>query len=99
MITEEQVMDVLKTCQDPEIPISIVDLGLIYGVDIDNENKKINVRMTLTTPACPMYGQIMADVKQKVENAIDSEVNVEMVWNPPWTPDKMSPEARTKIGL
>ena len=98
MVTEEEVMNVLKQCYDPEIPVNIVDLGLIYGVSI--EDKTVDVDMTLTSPGCPMHSLIARDVKQKLETIPGLEkVNVRVVWDPPWTPDRMSEEAKKTLGM
>lgn len=99
MITEEQVKSILKNCYDPEIPVNIVDLGLVYGIKIDNDNKKVKITMTLTSPGCPMYAQISEDVKRKVEEGTAYEATVEMVWEPCWTQDKMSEDGKAMIGL
>lgn len=99
MPTEENVKKILKNCYDPEIPINIVDLGLVYGIKIDNENKKIAITMTLTSPGCPMYTQIMEDVKRKVEEGTGFNTTVEMVWEPRWTQEMMSEDAKAMIGL
>ncbi|MCS6767928.1 MAG: PqqD family peptide modification chaperone [Candidatus Nitrosocaldus sp.] len=96
-VSEQQVLDALKQCMDPEIPLSVVDLGLIYGIDIDEENN-IKIKMTMTTPGCPLHNTLVRDVKRalnKVEGIKD--VSVEIVWDPPWTPERMSPEAREKV--
>jgi metal-sulfur cluster biosynthetic enzyme len=97
-LTKEQVMKVLKTCYDPEIPINIVDLGLIYEVAIKNGN--ISIRMTMTSPMCPLAGFIAEDVKTKVQ-AIPGvkKTSVEIVWKPQWSPEKISKEARKSLGL
>ena len=89
MVTKEDVMEVLKKCYDPEIPINIVDLGLVYDVDIEGD--RVHIKMTLTTPGCPMSAMIVDNVRQKVES-IDGIKNaeVELVWDPPWTPDRIS---------
>ncbi len=98
MVTEEEVMNVLKQCYDPEIPVNIVDLGLIYGVSI--EDNTVDVDMTLTAPGCPMHSLIARDVKQKLETIPGLEkVNVRVVWDPPWTPDRMSEEAKKALGM
>jgi metal-sulfur cluster biosynthetic enzyme len=97
-VTKEKVMEVLKNVIDPEIGINIVDLGFIYGVDI--KGKEIHVRMTLTTPGCPMHSMFVHEVKQSLESAFDdAEVEIEMVFDPPWTPDRMSNEAKKKLGV
>lgn len=89
-------MEVLKTCYDPEIPINIVDLGLIYDVVVIGD--RAHIKMTLTTPGCPMCDFIAEDVKRKVETVegIDKVV-VELVWDPPWTPDRISENAMKKV--
>lgn len=98
MVTKENVMKALKECYDPEIGMSIVDLGFIYDVKVD-ENK-VHIKMTLTTPGCPMHSLITEDVRNKVNELKGvEEVNVELVWNPPWTPDRMSDEAKKKLGF
>ncbi len=89
MVTKEDVMEVLKKCYDPEILINIVDLGLVYDVDVEGD--RVHIKMTLTTPGCPMSAMIVDNVRQKVES-IDGIKNaeVELVWDPPWTPDRIS---------
>ena len=89
MVTEEELMEVLKKCYDPEIPINIVDLGLVYDVNVEGD--RAHIKMTLTTPDCPMAAMILDNVKQKVES-IDGikKAEVELVWEPPWTPDRIS---------
>ncbi len=96
-VNEQKVLNALKQCMDPEIPLSIVDLGLIYGIDID-DNNNVNIRMTMTTPGCPLHNTLVRDVKNalsKVEGI--GNVNVEIVWDPPWSPERMSPEAKAMI--
>jgi FeS assembly SUF system protein len=98
MVTQDEVMAVLRQCYDPEIPINIVDLGLIYNVEIGD--KRVDVDMTLTAPGCPMHALIARDVKQKLGTIPDvEEINVKVVWDPPWTPDRMSDEAKKKLGF
>lgn len=93
MVTKEEVMEVLKKCYDPEIPINIVDLGLVYDVDVEDDQARI--KMTLTTPGCPMSAMIVDNVIQKVES-IDGikKAEVELVWDPPWTPERISKKAK-----
>ncbi|NVM04754.1 MAG: DUF59 domain-containing protein [Candidatus Helarchaeota archaeon] len=100
MITKEQVIETLKNCYDPEIPIvNLVELGLIYDVQV-NENNDINVKMTLTAPGCPMHSLISQDAKSKIEKIEGvGKVNIEVVWDPPWNPNMMSDEAKQKLGL
>jgi FeS assembly SUF system protein len=93
LIKKSDVINALKECYDPEIPVNIVDLGLIYDVKINKND--VHIKMTLTTPGCPMHAFIIEDVKQKVKKIKGvKKVNVEIVWNPPWSPDRMSPRAR-----
>ena len=96
---ESDVIDALRTVFDPEIPISIYDLGLIYVVDID-ENGLTYVGMTLTAPGCPVAGEIpkwVSDAVMKVDGI--SKVDVEILWEPAWTPDNMSEAAKLDLGL
>jgi metal-sulfur cluster biosynthetic enzyme len=96
--TQEEVYDVLRTCYDPEIPVNIVDLGLVYDVQVIAQ--KIDVKMTLTAQGCSMGGQIAAEAEQKlleIPGIIDAKV--EIVWEPPWEPSLMSPEAKKTLGM
>jgi len=96
-VTSQQVLDSLKQCMDPEIPINIVDMGLIYGVKVSNDNK-VDVKMTMTTRGCPLHDTIVSDVKRYVNKVPGvSDVNVEIVWEPAWTPEKMSEEGKKLI--
>jgi len=98
MIEKKTVMAVLKKCYDPEMPINIVDLGLIY--DIGVRNSKVNIKMTLTSPGCPMQFYIVEDVKKKVSKIGGVKgVDVEIVFDPPWSPDRMSKTAKKKLGV
>ena len=96
MVTEAEVLEALTNCIDPEISVNLVDLGLIYDVQI--EEKNVNIKLTLTTRGCPMHSSISNDVKSKllalpeVENA-----QVDVVWDPPWNPSMMSESARQKL--
>ena len=95
-VTSEQVLDSLKQCMDPEIPINIVDMGLIYGVDV-RENNKIDIKLTMTTRGCPLHDTLINDVKRYVNKVPGvTDVNIEIVWEPPWTPERMS-EAGKKL--
>jgi len=97
-LTKEEVLKVLKNVVDPEVGINIVDMGFIYGVDIEGD--KVKIRMTLTTPSCPMHSMFVHEVENAVKSTFDNvEVQVEMVFDPPWTPDKMSNEAKKKLGF
>jgi metal-sulfur cluster biosynthetic enzyme len=98
-ITKDQVYVQLKKCMDPEIPVNVVDLGLIYDVEIDAE-KDVNIKMTMTTRGCPLHNTMVSDVKKYVGkiNGIGT-INVEIVWDPPWSIDKMDPTARESLGF
>jgi len=99
-IFEEHVWYAIKTVFDPEIPVNLVDLGLIYNVEIDQQTKCANIQMTLTAPGCGMGPILVSDVEYRVAQApnVDS-VNVELVFDPPWHKDMMSEEAQLETGL
>ncbi len=99
MVLEQQIVDALRGVYDPEIPINIYDLGLIYGIDID-ENRVVNIEMTLTTPGCPVAQTFPGTVECAVK-CVDSveDVHVELVWDPPWTKDRMTEDALLSLGL
>ena len=96
-VSEDQVRNSLKQCMDPEVPLSIVDMGLIYGIDI-SKNNDVNIKMTMTTQGCPLHETMVDDVKRytKKVSGVNS-VNVDIVWDPPWTMDKMSDEAKAMM--
>lgn len=97
----EEVFEALRPIVDPELNLSIVDLGLIYDAEPDEEHKRINIKMTLTSPACPVGPQIMGAVHStalQIEGVED--VDIELVWNPPWDPRKMATEdVRMMLGI
>ncbi len=96
---ETAVIEALQTIYDPEIPVNIYELGLIYSVEVDTDGRT-EIRMTLTAPACPVAGAIVEEVAEKsgrVEGVSTS--HVELVWDPPWTPDKMSDAAKLELGM
>jgi FeS assembly SUF system protein len=96
---EEAVVEALKTVYDPEIPVNIYELGLIYGVEVSEEGRA-EIRMTLTAPACPVAGALVEEVAEKsgrVEGVSTS--HVELVWDPPWTPDNMTDAAKLELGM
>jgi FeS assembly SUF system protein len=96
---KENVVAALRTIFDPEIPVNIYDLGLIYDLDVDDEGK-VGIRMTLTAPACPVAGTFPATVEARLYEVPGViEVRVELVWEPAWTMDKLSEDARLKLGL
>ena len=98
--TEERVIEVLRTVFDPEIPVNIYDLGLIYRIELDEAGTSLSVDMTLTAPSCPAADFIMEDVRQKLETIQGIEhVDVQLVFEPEWSQDMMSEEARLELGL
>ncbi len=96
---ESQIVEVIRTIYDPEIPVNIYEMGLIYDIDVVPEGK-VQVKMTLTSPACPVAGSLVAEVESKTR-AIDgvTDVAVELVWEPPWTPEKMSEAAKLQLNM
>jgi FeS assembly SUF system protein len=97
---EEQVIAALRTVYDPEIPLNIYDLGLIYEIDADDELGTVDIKMTLTAPNCPVAGSMPAAVARAVESLDNvTSADVELVWDPPWTKDNMSDEAKLQLGL
>ena len=97
-LTEEQIWVVLRECYDPEIPVNIVDLGLVYDVAI--AGNRVDVKMTLTAPGCHLGGMIAGDVQNKLM-ALDGvvEANVELVWDPPWHQSMITAEGRKTLGM
>ena len=96
---EQRVIAVLRTIYDPEIPVNIYNLGLIYNIDISNDNK-VDIKMTLTAPACPVAGSMPGQVECAVKSLNDvSEASVDLVWDPPWDQDRMSDEAKLMLDL
>ena len=97
MVKVEDVRSSLKQCMDPEVPLSIVDMGLIYGINV-NENNDVDIKMTMTTQGCPLHETMVDDVKRYTKKVSGvNNVNVEIVWDPPWTMDKMSDEAKSMM--
>jgi metal-sulfur cluster biosynthetic enzyme len=96
MIARNAVMEALKKVIDPELGLNIVDLGLVYDVKVDDRN--VDVTMTLTTPGCPLHTAIARGAQTAVHNlpGVD-QATVNVVWDPPWTPERMSPEARARL--
>lgn len=98
MPTQDEVIDVIKQCYDPEIPINIHDLGLIY--QIDTKPDSVYVKMTLTAAGCPAAQSLPEQVRQRISTALGvKQVNVEVTFDPPWTPQRISPEGRKKLGI
>ena len=96
---EKKIIEALKTCFDPEIPVNIYELGLIYNVDVQPTGL-VHVRMTLTSPACPAAGSLPPEVRWKVQEIPGvKDAQVEIVWDPPWTKERMSEAARLQLGI
>lgn len=95
---EEEVLTVLRSIIDSEIGMNIVDLGLVYGVEVSDH--KLHVDLTMTTPACPMGEMILDDVREVLSSLepADVEIDISLVWDPPWSPDRMSEYARKQLG-
>jgi len=102
-ITQNDVLNALRQCYDPEIPVNIVDLGLIYDVRFASASdnlQDVTVDMTLTAQGCPEHVNISAQVKARLEQLPGiRNANVNVVWTPPWTPERLSPEARKQLGI
>lgn len=96
---EAEVVEALRNIYDPEIPVNIYDLGLIYEIIVD-EYGEVIIRMTLTSPACPVAGSLPGEVERKVRSTEGvTDVVVELVWEPPWSMDRMTEEARLELGF
>ncbi len=97
---EERVVEMLKTVYDPEIPVNVYDLGLIYRIELNDDLTQLDVDMTMTAPSCPMADFILEDVRQKLETIEGlATVNVNLVFEPEWTQDMMTEEAKLELGL
>lgn len=96
-VTSQEVKDSLKQCMDPEVPINIVDMGLIYAIDVA-DNDDVNIKMTMTTQGCPLHDTLVQDVTRYVKKVPGvNNVKVDIVWDPPWTMDKMSDEGKATL--
>jgi FeS assembly SUF system protein len=99
---EAKVVEMIKTCYDPEIPVNIYELGLIYGVEVAQEEERaaVHVTMTLTSPACPVAGSLPPEVEEKIRSIPEvTEAKVEVVWEPPWNLSMMSEGAKLQLGI
>ncbi len=97
---QERVIEVLRTVYDPEIPVNIYDLGLIYRIELNDDATELSVDMTLTAPSCPAADFILEDVRQKLETISGlTKVDVQLVFEPEWNKDMMSEEAKVELGL
>ena len=96
---EEKIIAMLKSCYDPEIPVDIFELGLIYEIGIDDK-ANVNLKMTLTSPACPVAGSLPPEVEGKVKAIPEvNDAKIELVWSPPWDKDMMSEVAKVELGF
>lgn len=99
MPTVDEIMDRLRNCYDPEIPLNVVDLGLVYNVQVENEGD-VTVEMTLTAQGCPSHSEISRDIRTTLLSTPGvNNAKVDVVWDPPWTPERISPEGRKKLGI
>ncbi|GHO75857.1 hypothetical protein KSD_36280 [Ktedonobacter sp. SOSP1-85] len=99
-INEAEVMDALRECYDPEIPVNIVDLGLIYGIDIQEADASVNVTMTLTAIGCPMAGEVIEEVESRVKQVENVQnCKVDLTFDPPWSPERMTEDAKWELGM
>ena len=99
-INEAELVDALRECYDPEIPVNIVDLGLVYDVEVNTETGHVAIKMTLTALGCPMASEVMQEVEShvlQVENV--KSCDVELTFDPPWTPEKMTEDAKWELGM
>jgi len=98
-LLEGKVIEAIRQVYDPEIPVNLYDLGLIYEIAVADDNS-VKVKMTLTAPACPVAGSLPAEVERRIENVPEvKSADVELVWDPPWTRDRMSEAAQLELGL
>lgn len=96
---EKTIVDYLKTIYDPEIPVNIYELGMIYEIKIDDEDN-VYIKMTLTTPACPVAGSLPGEVRERIQNVPGvNQVEIDLVWDPPWTTEMMTEEAKLQLGM
>ena len=100
MISKEDVIEAAKKCFDPEIPVNIWDLGLIYDIELNEDQDAVKVRMTLTAQGCPAAQQIPQELKEKIMKDTKAKtVDVELVFTPAWTPERISEEGKKKLGI
>ena len=99
LMIENDVIEALRTVYDPEIPVNIYELGLIYNIAVEQDGF-VHVKMTLTSPMCPVAGTLPGEVEDKIREVRGvTEVNVDVVWDPPWNPEMMSEAARLELGF
>ncbi|MEM0087127.1 MAG: metal-sulfur cluster assembly factor [Candidatus Micrarchaeaceae archaeon] len=97
-VTKDEILEKLRECVDPELGINVVDLGLVYGIEI-KENNDVKLTMTMTSPMCPVTSIILAEVQMRLEEIEGiGKIEVELVWEPLWSPDMISPEIKAQLG-
>ena len=109
MVSRDLILEKLSSVVDPELGLNIVDMGLIYDIIIhekkktkkkgSSQNQRVDIKMTFTTPACPLMGMILDQVKTKLEELPDLDVGISVVFDPPWTPERMSQRAKIQTGM
>jgi FeS assembly SUF system protein len=98
-ILETEIIEALRTCYDPEIPVNIYEMGLVYDLKINPEGL-VSIQMTLTSPHCPAVQSLPAEIESKVRGVAGvTDVKIDLVWDPPWDPSKMSEAARLQLGM
>jgi FeS assembly SUF system protein len=98
-VIEAQLVEALRTCYDPEIPVNIYELGLIYGVELDDMGN-VEIKMTLTSPYCPAIQTLPEEIEEKLRNVAGvSDVHIRVVWDPPWDPSRMTEAAKLELGM
>ena len=99
-INQAEVMDALRECYDPEIPVNIVDLGLVYNVDINNDTGHVDITMTLTAMGCPMAGDVISEVEMRVGEVKNvKSAKCDLTFDPPWTTERMTEDAKWELGM
>lgn len=100
MLNNEEVIKALRQCYDPEIPVNVYDLGLIYNIELDEPNESVKVTMSLTSQGCPAAQMLPAQIEQMIRSQLQVKgVQVNVVWEPPWTPERITPEGKKRLGL
>jgi len=98
-VIEAQLIEALRSCYDPEIPVNIYELGLIYGIDL-SDNGEVEIKMTLTSPYCPAIQTLPEEIETKLRNVAGvSDVHIRVVWDPPWDPSRMTEAAKLELGM
>jgi len=99
MTTKDEILAALKKVEDPEIGMNIVDLGMVYGLDWDEKKGQVHVNMALTSPGCPLGPELIREIKQELQALAGiQQVDVDLVWSPPWHPSMMSDYAKDELG-